>query len=101
MEDIYSETYSLLIEKYIKDSDEKYGMRNAIQYNPCIKKKSDRAVKWIGNKSSSFATRLESFAIVEGFLLVLVSPIFWIKKKKISPGLCLIMNIFHAMNHYT
>ena len=66
MENVHSETYSLLIDTFIKDSDEKYGMLNAIQYYPCIKKKTDWAVKWIGNESSSFATRLVSFAIVEG-----------------------------------
>ena len=66
MENVHSETYSLVIYTYIKDSDEKYRMLNAIQYFPCIKKKTDWAVKWIGDESSSFATRLVSFAIVEG-----------------------------------
>ena len=90
MENVHSETYSLLIDTYIKDSDEKYRMLNAIQYYPCIKKKTDWAVKWIGDESSSFATRLVSFAIVEGlFFSSSFASIFWIKKKNILPGLCL------------
>ena len=52
MQNVHSETYSLLIDTYIKDSDEK--CRNVIQYYPCIKKKTDWAVKWIGDESSSF-----------------------------------------------
>ena len=71
-------------------SDEKYRMLNAIQYYPCIKKKTDWAVKWIGDESSSFATRLVSFAIVEElFFSSSFASIFWIKKKNILPGLCL------------
>ena len=90
MENVHSETYSLLIDTYIKDSDEKYRMLNAIQYYPCIKKKTDWAVKWIGDEKSSFATRLVSFAIVEGlFFSSSFASIFWIKKKNILPGLCL------------
>ena len=85
MENVHSETYSLLIDTYIKDSDEKYRMLNAIQYFPCIKKKTDWAVKWIGDESSSFATRLVSFAIVEGlFFSSSFASIFWIKKKNIT-----------------
>ena len=90
MENVHSETYSLLIDTYIKDSDEKYRMLNAIQYYSCIKKKTDWAVKWIGDEKSSFATRLVSFAIVEGlFFSFSFASIFWIKKKNIFPGLCL------------
>ena len=90
MENVHSETYSLLIDTYIKDSDEKYRMLNAIQYYPCVKKKTDWAVKWIGDESSSFATKLVSFAIVEGlFFSSSFASIFWIKRKNILPGLCL------------
>ena len=88
MQNVHSETYRLLIDTYIKDSDEK--CRNVIQYYPCIKKKTDWAVKWIGDESSSFSTRLVSFAIVEGlFFSSTFASIFWIKKKNILPGLCL------------
>ena len=90
MENVHSETYSLLIDTYIQDSDEKYRMLNAIQYYPCIKKKTDWAVKWIGDESSSIATRMVSFAIVEGlFFSSSFASIFCIKKKNILPGLCL------------
>ena len=90
MKNVQSETYSILIDTYIKDSNEKYRMLNAIQYYPCIKKKMDWARKWIGDENSSFATRLVSFAIVEGlFFSSSFASIFWIKKKNILPGLCL------------
>ena len=90
MENVHSETYSLLIDTYIKDSDEKYRMLNAIQFYSSIKKKTDWAVKWIGDERSSFATRLVSFAIVEGlFFSSSFASIFWIKKKNILLGLCL------------
>ena len=65
-------------------------MLNAIQYFPCIKRKTDWAIKWIGDDSSSFATRLVSFAIVEElFFSSSFASIFSIKKKNILPGLCL------------
>ena len=89
MENVHSETYSLLIDTYIKDSDEKAKLFNAIENFPCIKKKTDWARKWISDDSSTFATRLLSFAIVEGlFFSSSFASIFWIKKN-ILPGLCL------------
>jgi ribonucleotide reductase beta subunit family protein with ferritin-like domain len=90
MENVHSETYSLLIDTYIKDSDEKAKLFNAIENFPCIKKKTDWARKWISDDSSNFATRLLSFSIVEGlFFSSSFASIFWIKKKNILPGLCL------------
>ena len=90
MENVHSETYSLLVDTYIKDSDEKAKLFNAIENFPCIKKKTDWARKWISDDSSNFATRLLSFAIVEGlFFSSSFASIFWIKKKNILPGLCL------------
>lgn len=90
MENVHSETYSLLIETYIKDSEEKQKLFNAIEHFPCIKKKTDWARKWISDGRSSFATRLLSFAIVEGiYFSSSFASIFWIKKKNILPGLCL------------
>ena len=85
MENVHSETYSLLIDTYIKDSDEKAKLFNAIENFPCIKKKTDWARKWISDDSSTFATRLLSFAIVEGlFFSSSFASIFWIKKKHSS-----------------
>jgi ribonucleoside-diphosphate reductase subunit M2 len=88
MENIHSHTYSLLIETYIKDNDEKSKLFNAIDNFPCIKKKSDWAQKWIHDNRSSFATRLVAFACVEGiFFSGAFCSIFWLKKRGLMPGL--------------
>jgi ribonucleoside-diphosphate reductase subunit M2 len=88
MENIHSETYSLLIETYIKDKEEKNKLFNAIEHFPCIKKKSDWAQKWIHDNRSSFATRLVAFACVEGiFFSGAFCSIFWLKKRGLMPGL--------------
>lgn len=88
MENIHSETYSLLIETYIKDKEEKNNLFNAISNYPCIKKKSDWAQKWIHDNRSSFATRLVAFACVEGiFFSGAFCSIFWLKKRGLMPGL--------------
>jgi len=83
-----SETYSLLIESYIKNDEEKHKFFNAIEHFPCIKKKSDWAQKWIHDNRSSFATRLVAFACVEGiFFSGSFCSIFWLKKRGLMPGL--------------
>lgn len=83
-----SESYSLLIETYIKDKEEKYKLFNAIENFPCIKKKSDWAQKWIHDNRSSFATRLVAFACVEGiFFSGAFCSIYWLKKRGLMPGL--------------
>jgi len=88
MENIHSETYSLLIETYIKDKVEKHKLFNAIENFPCIKKKSDWAQKWIHDNRSSFATRLIAFACVEGiFFSGAFCSIYWLKKRGLMPGL--------------
>lgn len=88
MENIHSETYSLLIETYIKDKEEKNKLFNAIEHFPCIKKKSDWAQKWIHDNRSSFATRLVAFACVEGiFFSGAFCSIYWLKKRGLMPGL--------------
>jgi ribonucleoside-diphosphate reductase subunit M2 len=88
MENIHSETYSLLIETYIKNSEEKHRLFNAIENFPCIKKKSDWAQKWIHDNRSSFATRLVAFACVEGiFFSGSFCSIYWLKKRGLMPGL--------------
>ena len=88
MENIHSHTYSLLIETYIKDKDEKHKLFNAINNYPCIKKKSDWGQKWIHDNRSSFATRLVAFACIEGiFFSGAFSSIFWLKKRGLMPGL--------------
>jgi ribonucleoside-diphosphate reductase subunit M2 len=88
MENIHSETYSLLIETYINDKEEKHKLFNAVQTFPCIRKKADWAIKWIQDKRSSFATRLVAFACVEGiFFSGAFCSIFWLKKRGLMPGL--------------
>lgn len=88
MENIHSETYSLLIDSYIKDKEEKHKLFNAISNYPCIKKKSDWAQKWIHDNRSSFATRLVAFACIEGiFFSGAFCSIYWLKKRGLLPGL--------------
>jgi len=87
MENIHSETYSLLIDTYIKDSVEKNFLFNAISNVDVIKKKANWALKWI-NDSSSYAERLVAFSAVEGiFFSGSFCAIFWLKKRSIMPGL--------------
>jgi len=88
MENIHSQTYSLLIDSYIKDPQEKDKLFNAISNYPCIKKKSDWAQKWIHDNRSTFATRLVAFACVEGiFFSGAFCSIYWMKKRGLMPGL--------------
>lgn len=86
MENIHSETYSLLIDTYIKDDNEKNMLFNAIETLDCVKKKADWALNWIDN--GSFAERLVAFAAVEGiFFSGSFCSIFWLKKRGLMPGL--------------
>ena len=86
MENIHSETYSLLIDTYVKDDAEKDKLFNAIETFPAIKKIADWALKWI--ESDSFAERLIAFAGVEGiFFSGAFCSIFWLKKRGLMPGL--------------
>ena len=87
IEQIHSETYSLLIDTYIKDSNEKNNLFNAIETIPCIKLKSDWALKWI-NSNELFSIRLIAFAAIEGiFFSGSFCAIFWLKKRGLMPGL--------------
>ena len=88
MENIHSETYSLLIDTYIQNNFEKNDLFNALNKYDCIKKKGDWALKWIEDKESNFATRLVAFACVEGiFFSGAFCSIFWLKKRGLMPGL--------------
>ena len=87
-ESIHSETYSLLIDTYIKDNEEKERIFNSIENIPSVAKKALWAYKWIENKDVSFATRLIAFAIVEGiFFSGSFCAIYWLKKRGLMPGL--------------
>ena len=86
MENIHSETYSLLIDTYVKDETEKDQLFRALEVFPAIKKKADWALKWI--ESDSFAERLIAFAAVEGiFFSGAFCSIYWLKKRGLMPGL--------------
>ncbi len=86
IENIHSETYSLLIDTYIKDPIEKDKLFHALETVPCVTKKADWALRWITN--GSFAERLIAFAAVEGiFFSGSFCSIFWLKKRGLMPGL--------------
>jgi ribonucleoside-diphosphate reductase beta chain len=86
MENIHSETYSLLIDTYIKDKEEQNRLVNAIDTVPAVQKKAQWALKWIN--SESFVERLLAFAAVEGiFFSGSFCSIFWLKKRGLMPGL--------------
>lgn len=88
MENIHSEMYSLLIDKYINDPNKKTKLFNAIDTIPCISKKANWALKWIEDQNSNFATRLVAFACVEGiFFSGSFCAIYWLKKRGLMPGL--------------
>jgi ribonucleoside-diphosphate reductase subunit M2 len=88
IETIHSEMYSILIDTYIKDSDEKTKLFQATQNYPCIAKKFNWAQKWLNDKRSGFPTRLIAFALVEGlFFSSSFAAIYWIKKRGLMPGL--------------
>jgi ribonucleotide reductase beta subunit family protein with ferritin-like domain len=88
IEQIHSETYSLLIDTYIKDPVEKDKLFNAIETIPAITKKADWALKWIENEDASFAVRLIAFAVIEGiFFSGSFCSIYWLKKRGLMPGL--------------
>ncbi|KAK0404109.1 hypothetical protein QR680_017293 [Steinernema hermaphroditum] len=88
VEGIHSEMYSKMIEAYVTDPRERNTLFNAIQEFPCIKKKADWALRWIGDKDASFGTRVIAFAAVEGiFFSGSFAAIFWLKKRGLMPGL--------------
>ncbi|HEX8426256.1 ribonucleoside-diphosphate reductase small subunit [Hymenobacter sp.] len=86
MENIHSETYSLLIDTYVKNVQEKDRLFNALETVPCVKKKGEWALTWIN--SEDFAERIIAFAAVEGiFFSGSFCSIFWLKKRGLMPGL--------------
>ncbi|RYO83923.1 hypothetical protein DL764_009404 [Monosporascus ibericus] len=88
MENIHSETYSLLIDTYVKEPAQRTYLFNAIDTIPCIRRKADWALRWINDKKSTFAQRLIAFAAVEGiFFSGAFASIFWLKKRGLMPGL--------------
>lgn len=87
-ETIHSECYSLMIETYIEDKQEKIDMLRATSTIPCVKKKAEWALQWIENKDASFATRLLAFAVIEGvYFSGSFCSIYWLKQRGLMPGL--------------
>ena len=88
IENIHSETYSLLIDTYINNDSEKTFLFNAIYNIPCVKKKAEWCYKWMEDRQSTFETRLVAFCCVEGiFFSGSFCAIFWLKKRGLMPGL--------------
>jgi ribonucleoside-diphosphate reductase subunit M2 len=89
VENIHSETYSLLIDTYVRDPQEKDKLLNAIETVPCVTKKANWALQWCDPDNASFAERCIAFAAVEGiFFSGSFCAIFWLKKRGLMPGLC-------------
>ena len=87
MENIHSETYSLLINTYIKEPAEREYLFDAVETIPCVKRRADWAMRWISDQKSTFAERLVAFAAVEGIFSGSFASIFWLKKRGLMPGL--------------
>ncbi|GFH59754.1 hypothetical protein CTEN210_16230 [Chaetoceros tenuissimus] len=88
VENIHSETYSLLIDTYVRDKKERNHLLNAIETVPCVQKKAEWALQWCERENASFAERCVAFAAVEGiFFSGSFCAIFWLKKRGLMPGL--------------
>jgi ribonucleotide reductase beta subunit family protein with ferritin-like domain len=88
IENIHAETYSLLIDTYVSDNEERNHLFNAIEHIPCVAKKAAWAKKWI-DSDRSYGDRLVAFAAVEGiFFSGSFCSIYWLKKRALMPGLC-------------
>lgn len=88
MENVHSEMYSILIDSYIREPQERDFLFNAVENLPSVKRKADWALSWIGSKSASFGERIIAFAAVEGiFFSGSFAAIFWLKKRGLMPGL--------------
>ena len=89
MEDIHAESYSLMIDTFIREENIKDKLFNAIKTIPCVKKKGDWAFKWINDKNAPYSIRLIAFAIVEGiFFSGSFCAIYWLRNRGLMPGLC-------------
>lgn len=89
IENIHSETYSLLIDTFISSEHEKMQIFNSIQQNSSVKKKADWALKWCNSQNALFSERIVAFSAVEGiFFSGSFCAIFWLKKRGLMPGLC-------------
>jgi ribonucleoside-diphosphate reductase subunit M2 len=89
VKNIHSKRYSILIDTYVKDPTKKMHLLGAIETIPCVKWKSQWALRWCDSTAASFAKRMITFAAVEGiFFSSSFCAIFWLKKRGLMPGLC-------------
>lgn len=89
IENVHSEVYSLLIDTYITDKEEKTRIFSAMQSIECVQRKAKWALQWTDAKVAAFAERIIAFAAVEGiFFSGSFCAIFWMKKRGLMPGLC-------------
>jgi ribonucleoside-diphosphate reductase subunit M2 len=89
IENVHSETYSLLIDTFITSTQEKTDLFNAIERIPCIERKASWALRWCNPTTATLSERLVAFAVVEGvFFSASFCAIFWLKKRGLMPGLC-------------
>lgn len=88
IEGVHSETYSLMIDTYVKNLKEKNRLLNAIDTIPCVKRKAEWALEWIESEKATFTTRLVAFAVIEGiFFSGSFCAIYWLKDRGVMPGL--------------
>lgn len=88
IENIHSEVYSLLIDTYVKDRQEKHELFNALEHNPAVRGKADWCLRWTDAANASFAERVVAFAACEGiFFSGSFCAVFWLKKRGLMPGL--------------
>ncbi len=88
IENVHSETYSQLIEAYVRDPEEKNRLFNAVETVPAVKRKAEWAMQWTTSETASYAERIVAYACVEGiFFSGSFAAIFWLKKRGLMPGL--------------
>jgi len=86
IEAVHSHVYCLLIDRLIKEPEERNVLFRAIEKIPIVRKKAQWALKWI-NSNDTFSERLIGFACVErlGFISSFAG-IFWLRKRNLLPG---------------
>jgi len=89
IESIHSETYSLMIDTYVKDQEKRNKLFDGMNTISSIKKKADWGIKWMSDKNATFAQRLVAFAIIEGVMFqASFAAIYYLKERNLMPGLC-------------
>lgn len=88
MEQCHQITYSLLIDTYISNPDEKDELFRAVETMPSVRRKAEWAIRWI-DSPLPYSMRLLAFICVEGIQFSgSFCAIYYIKSKGKMPGLC-------------